>query len=190
MMYMLYFILITLVVMMAKKPRRRRRMGRYVKGNIAENIALGTLAGNDLILSATDTVNERTLVSSVVATYSLAGLTPTENAGPILIGVAHSDYSDAEVEAWVELQTGWDEGDLGSREIQNRFIRRIGLFDEPATANLGVSLNEGKAIKTKLNWILLQGQGLNFFCYNTGGAALATTDPNVHVQGHANLWPR
>jgi len=183
-------VMAVVLLLLIGAAKRRRRMGRYVRGNIAENIALGTLAGNDLILSSTDTVNERTLVSSIVATYSLAGFTPIENAGPILIGVAHSDYSDAEVEAWVELQTGWDEGDLGSREVQNRFIRRIGQFDIPAAVGESVALNEGRMIKTKLNWILLQAQGLNFFCYNTGGQALATTDPNVHVQGHANLWPR
>lgn len=165
-------------------------MGRYVRGNIAENIALGTLAANTLLLGATDTVNERSRISSIVCTYSLAGMTPTENAGPILIGVAHSDYTLAEVEAWVELQSGWDEGNLASREISARYIRRIGQFDVPPAANQSVALNEGRQIKTKLNWVLLQAQGLNFFCYNTGTAAVATTDPNVHVQGHANLWPR
>ncbi len=184
-------ILMALVVMMAKGRRpRKRSMGRYVRGNIAENIALGTLAANTTLLSATDTVNERTRVSSIVCTYSLAGFTPIENAGPILVGIAHSDYSVAEVEAWIELQTGWDEGDLGSREVANRYIRRIGQFDVPAAANQSIALNEGRPIKTKLNWILLQSQGLNFFCYNTGTAAVATTDPNVQVQGHANLWPR
>ncbi len=165
-------------------------MGRYIRGNIAENLALGTLGANVLISGVTDTVNERTLISSVVATYSLAGLTPGENIGPVLVGLAHSDYTDAEIEAWVENQTGWDEGDLVSREIANRKIRRIGLFDEPATANLSVALNEGRTIKTKLNWIVNQGQGLSLWAYNTGTAAIATTDPNVHMQGHANLWPR
>ncbi len=165
-------------------------MGRYIRGNIAENLALGTLGANVLISGVTDTVNERTLISSVVATYSLAGLTPGENIGPVLVGLAHSDYTDAEIEAWVENQTGWDEGDLASREIANRKIRRIGLFDEPATANLSVALNEGRTIKTKLNWIVNQGQGLSLWAYNTGTAAIATTDPNVHMQGHANLWPR
>ncbi len=165
-------------------------MGRYIRGNIAENLALGTLGANVLISGVTDTVNERTLISSVVATYSLAGLTPGENIGPVFVGLAHSDYTDAEIEAWVENQTGWDEGDLASREIANRKIRRIGLFDEPATANLSVALNEGRTIKTKLNWIVNQGQGLSLWAYNTGTAAIATTDPNVHMQGHANLWPR
>ncbi len=165
-------------------------MGKYIRGNIAENLALGTLAANTLISGITDLVSERTLLSSVVASYSLGGATPLDNAGPVLVGLAHSDYTDAEIEAWVELQTGWAEGDLASREVANRKIRRIGIFDEPATAGLSVALNEGRVIKTKLNWILNSGQGLRLWAYNTGTAAFATTDPNVHMQGHANLWPR
>ena len=165
-------------------------MGKYIRGNIAENIALGTLAANTLISGSTDTVNERTLISSVVASYSLSGMTPIENSGPILVGLAHGDYSDAEIEAWVENQSGWDEGDLIQQEISDRKIRRIGLFDIPSAATEAVALNEGRTIRTKLNWTLLQAQVLKVWAYNTGTAALATTDPNVHVQGHANLWPR
>lgn len=184
---MLAFIL----VMMARKGTpRRRAMGRYIRGNIAENLALGTLAANTLIGGTTDTVNERTLVSSIVASYTLSGVTPGDNVGPVLVGLAHGDYSDAEVEEWVENQTGWDEGDLLSQEISNRKIRRIGLFDIPAAVGQAISLNEGRAIKTKLNWILNQGQAIKVWAYNMGTAAFSTTDPNVHMQGHANLFPK
>ncbi len=165
-------------------------MGKYIRGNIAENLALGTLAANSLISGVTDSVVERTLLSSVVATYSLAGATPLENVGPILVGLAHSDYTDAEIEAWVELQTGWSEADLSAREIADRKIRRVGLFDEPSSATTSIALNEGRPIKTKLNWILNTGQSLRIWAYNTGTGAFATTDPNMHTQGHANLWPR
>ncbi len=165
-------------------------MGRYIKGNIDEDFALGTLAAQTGIVEASPTVGERTLISSVDVVYSLAGMTAGDNIGPIEVGLAHSDYSLAEIEEFLELTSGWNEGDLVSREISNRKVRRIGVFDTPASASLDATLNDGKPIKTKLNWILNAGQGLQFFCYNTGGSPLATTDPNCHIVGHANLFPK
>ncbi len=173
---------------MAKK-RSKRSMGRYVKGNVDEDFALGTLAANTAVLEASDTVGERTRITSVDVIYTLAGMTPSDNVGPIEVGFAHSDYSLAEIEEFLELTTSWNEGDLLDKEVSSRLIRRIGVFDTPASAGESYTLNDGKSIKTRLNWILNAGQGLNWFAYNQGGSPLATTDPNVHIVGHANLFP-
>ncbi len=35
---------------------------------------------------------------------------------------------------------------------------------------------------------MITGQTVNLWVYNMGSAAFATTDPNVHVQGKANLF--
>jgi len=165
-------------------------MGRYIRGNIDLDFALGTLAPQDVVVSAIqDTVNERSLISSIRCTYTLSGYTVIDNAGPIMVGVAHSDYSDAEIEAWIENSLSWDEGDLAAQEIANRKIRKIGMI--PMVTSLASSpLNDGKPIRTKLNWIVNQAQSLKFWAYNHGSAALATTDPDMHVDGHANVWPR
>ncbi len=180
------------VMLMARKRKsgRRRRMGRYIPGNVDEDFALGTLAPQTAILEASDVVGERTRISSVEAIFSLAGFTAGENIGPIEVGVAHSDYTLAEVEAWIERSTSWNEGNLVSQEISGRRIRRIGVFEVPDTAGDSVTLNDGKKIKIRLNWILNAGQGLNWYAYNQGGTALATTDPNCHIVGKANLWPQ
>ncbi len=183
------FILI-ISMMMARKPRRRRRMGRYIRGNIDLDASLGTLAPKTAVLDPTDTVTERTLVSSVVATYSISNMAATTNAGPIEVGVAHGDYTLAEVEEYLELQSSWEEADMIDKEIASRKIRRIGVFDAPVATSGAYTLNDGRPIKTKLNWILTGGQGLNFWFYNLGTAALATSDPNANTRGHANLWPR
>ncbi len=175
---------------MAKKGRARRKMGRYIKGNIDLDFALGTLAAQDVVVSAIqDTVNERSLISSIVCTYSMSGYTVVDNAGPIMVGVAHSDYSDAEIEAWIENALSWDEGDLAAQEVAGRKIRKIGTI--PVVTTLAASpLNDGKPIKTKLNWVVNQGQSLKFWAYNHGSVALSGTDPDMHVDGHANVWPR
>ncbi len=163
-------------------------MGRYLKGGVNETLVLGTLAASTLVgVDFDEAVNERTLVSSVVATYSLSDVAEAANRGPILIGLAHSDYTDAEIEAVIEMTDSWDEGNLTEREIANRKVRKITVL-EAASATETVVANDGKPIKTKLNWILLQGQTLRLWAYNTGTAALAAGA--VRTEGHANLWPK
>ncbi len=176
---------------MARKPKRK--MGRYIRGNVDETLALGTLAGRTLISGDfDDAVNERTRISSIIAAYSVLNATPGGDIGPIMVGVAHSDYGDGEIEAFIENTGSWDEGNLvEQREIGKRLIRVIGIFPDEGGAALSVNkvLNDGKPIKTKLNWTLLQAQTLSLWAYNLGTTAFATTDPQVRCQGHVNLWP-
>ncbi len=176
---------------MAKKSSRGKKMGRYIRGNIDLDFALGTLAAQTGLRTAlAATVAERTLISSVVAQYSMSGYTVLDNVGPITVGFSHSDYSLVEIEQWIEQTTGaWSEADLVAREISNRKIRKIGTFD-PVVGLATMTLNDGKPIRTKLNWILNAGQTLAFWAYNQGAVAVGTTDPDVHMSGHANLWPR
>ncbi len=178
-------------LMARKRSQRRRRMGRYLRGTVDETTLLGTLAGSTLISDIYDNVvNERTLVSSHIGTWTLSDLTPGAGVGPILVGIAHSDYTNAEIEEVIEATASWNEGDLLAQERAKRKVRRIGIFDTLDNAADSVVLNDGKPIKTKLNWILLQGQSLRFWAYNMGTGALATTDPRLQVQGHVNLFPR
>ncbi len=179
---------------MARKPSKpRRQFARtfYIKGQVDETLTLGTLAAKTLISVTFDEVtSEQMRCSSVQAIWSLGTYTPTLNAGPILIGIAHSDYTDAEIEAVIESTGSWDRGDKISQEIGKRLVRRIGVFDTPDDANDEVVLNDGKPIKTKLNWHLNTGKTLRLWAYNQGTAALATTNPAVRAQGHANLWQK
>ncbi len=166
-------------------------MGKYIRGGVNEQLNLGTLAPSTLAAAQFDeTVNERMLVSSLVATYSVAEWTPAAGDGPILVGIAHGDYTAAEIEEVIEMTDSWDEGNLVEQELGKRKIRKIGVFHSPQASTEGVSLNDGRPIKTKLNWILNQGQTLQVWAYNMGGSAFATTTPTVHLEGHANLWPR
>ncbi len=166
-------------------------MGRYLKGNVDEEVAATTLAPKDVVSAIFDeTVNERTLVSSIDAMYAMSNMTPIANSGPLIVGVAHSDYNDAEIEEYLEDAGQWNEGDLVAREKGARKIRQIGVFETPDDALDSVTLNDGKPIKTKLNWILLQGQSLRLWVYNSGSAAVATTAPSITANGHVNLFPK
>ncbi len=176
---------------MARHGKGGRPKGRYLKGNIDMNVELGTLAGNTALTTVMpDTVTERSLVSSFIASFILSGFTLLDNVGPVMVGVAHGDYTLAEIEEWIELQTGWAEADKISQERAKRLVKRIGVF-EMVGGLTGVSrgtLNEGRPVRIRLGWILNAGQTLQIWAYNMGSAAFGSTDPNLHVQGHANLW--
>ncbi len=164
-------------------------MGRYIRGGVNETLSLGTLAATTLVgVDFDESVNERTLVSSLVATYALSDVVAAANRGPILVGVAHSDYTDAEIEEVMELSDSWDEGNKTQQERAKRLVRKIGTFPDTLEAEDTHVLNDGEPIKTKLNWILNQGQTLRLWAYNTGTAALAAGA--VRLEGHANLFPK
>ncbi len=191
MMYGIFILLFAVLAKMAKKGRGGRRgpnWNRYVRGNLDIDIALGTLAGKTGLFGASDTVVDRMRISSIKAVYSLSNVTVLGNAGPVLVLVAHSDYTLAEVEQFIELGTSWSEADQIDKEIQSRKIRRIGVLDIVTSTGGAAALNDGKPITTKLNWTVTNGLGLNFVAYNMGTGAFATTDPNVNINGHANLW--
>ncbi len=171
-----------------KTPKRKYR--RYLRGKVQQSLDLGTLAAKTLVsVDMEGTVQERTFVSSVVATYSLGDLAVASGDGPITVGIAQSDYTDSEIEAFIENAGSWTEGNLVSQEIAKRKIKIVGTFEQLGSNQFAV-LNDGRMIRTKCNWILNIGQTLSIWAYNQGDSALATNDPDLTVTGHANLWPR
>lgn len=176
---------------MARKPRRKFR--RYIRGEISQDFALGTLAGATLLSDINqDVLNEEAYITSAVLRWAMDNFTEATGDGPIMVGIAHSAYTDAEIEAWVENDSNWSSHDLVAQEVGRRKIKMVGIFDtSPAGLATGIAvLNDGKPIKTKLGWHVGTGQAIRYWAYNMGSSALATTDPNVFVAGHANIWPR
>ncbi len=173
------------------KHKGRRRYRKYLRGAVDEELALGTVSTKTVILGPFDeTVNERTSVSSIVASNALSDFTFTATDGPIMVGICHSDYTAAEVEEWIENAGSWNEGDKVAQEVAKRQIKMFGIFRTASTDIIGTAvLNEGKPQKLKLNWILLQGQGLDMWAYNMGASAPAAGSV-WHLQGHCNLWPQ
>lgn len=166
-------------------------MGRYIRGNVDETLALGGLANRTLVaVSFDEAVSERTLISSLVASWVMDDFTAGIDIGPIMVGVAHSDFTAAEIEEYIEQQASWSEADQIGQLIAKRKVRIAGIFGHPG-AGSGTPhavLNNGNKFKLKLNWILNAGQTLDLWAYNLGTASVATTIPDIHLQGHANLW--
>ncbi len=168
---------------------RRTNFSKYLKGNIDLDLSIGALGAKSTAVASTQDVVDTTRVSSVRATYSLSNYTKGFDIGPIAVGVAHGDYTLAEIEEFLETTGSWAIGNKIQQERANRRIRRIGVFLSPDTAGSASRLNDGKPITTKLNWTLAEGQDLKFWVYNLGTVSVgATTNANLNVFGHANLW--
>ncbi len=185
-------VLLAVLLGMANKPRRRKRaMGAYVRGNVEENLALGALGSGALITDGWDeTVNEKSLISSIVSTWSWDAITAED--GPIDFGIAHSDYTGAEILEVLATGGSWDSGNLISQEVSRRKVRQIGTFVSTQPTGEGIAdsvVNDGKPIKTKLNWVLQSGDGLQMWAVNRGSAVLVTGS-SIKANGHANLWQK
>jgi len=159
-----------------------------MKGNIQVDKAFATLAGKDLASAITNSVSDTTRVSSCKCIYAVGDLTEGTDVGPFLVGVAHSDYSDTEIEEFIENAGAWEIGNMVQREVAQRRIRIVGTINNKGGAAATNDLADGRPVTTKLGWVLEEAQSLRFWVYNTGNNAVATTIPNYKVFGHANLW--
>ncbi len=179
-----------LVIVGATKGQRRANFSKYIDGVIDDRVTAATLAPNTLVgLNVTKVTIDTCRISSIRATWSLLNFTPVNNS-MVVVGVAHSDYTDAEVEGWLESAGSWDRGNTTAREVRSRMCRIVGTFRIGATGSAAdvAVLNDGRPIKTKLNWLLTEGQTIKLWVFNGGAAAYATTVPVLEVQGKANLW--
>ena len=172
---------------MAQKGRKFRK---YLKGKVEIDLSPGALASNTgAKANAGDVVTEKAYITSVVLKWALQSLAATDDMGPVLVGVAHSDYTATEIDEWIANLGSWEESDKVGQEIGRRLIREVGLFEMPADITEIAVLNDGKAIRTKCGWMLATGQTIAIWARNTGTTDLAGS-PTIHASGHANLWPR
>ena len=174
---------------MAKKRGSRRRYRKYLKGQVQVSHLLTSIQPKSLTgTQLGDSVTEKAWLSSIKCEWSLANWSPGVGDGPIVCGVAHSDYSDAEIEEWVENLGSWEAHDLIMQERSRRKIRQVAVIPTPGATSAAIVLNDGKPIHTKCGFMLGSGQTLRVWTYNRGTSALVD-GAIMDVMGHANLWP-
>ncbi len=133
-------------------------------------MAAGALAAGDVIsedISAT--VDADTVFISAEIGWSTFGFTPGQ--GAITVGLAHGNYTSAEIEECLEQLASWDLGDLVAQEQRRRMVRVIGSFPNTAADEV---LNDGLLTKTKLGWMVAIGETLQPFIWNSSGQTLTT----------------
>ncbi len=121
---------------------------------------------------------------SIDLSWSIADLGATQDDGQEF-GVAHSDYSAAEIEECLEAAGAIDQGDKIAMERANRLVRSIGQFQGAPGTGAGKSFNNGLPKKTKLNWYIGIGDTISAWIRN-GSGAVYTTGASLVPQG--NLW--
>lgn len=164
---------------MARKRSKGYRKLPFDFGGAVGAISNGEVSGIDL----GDTVNDRMWCSSVYATFGWRAFTAGE--GPATLFVAHSDYSNTEIEEALEALTSWDQGDLIAREHARRKVRVVGVVDLVGVDGV---LNDGKPMRVRTGWMLEGGDTLQFGLLATSGAI--TTGGILEITGHANAYLR
>ncbi len=169
---------------MAKHRRRGRKRPLFVPV-IDGQLALGALAASDVAKGNLGSVLDQECwaisIDTIISTTNI-----TAGDGPLLVGVAHSDYSAAEIEEWIEEASSWIKSNKIGQERARRKIRTIGIF----RGNLDEEImNDGRMLRTKLGFALEDGQTLAFWGYNQSDVVF-TTGGTVNIHGKAYLRPQ
>ncbi len=172
---MLEILILVATLFLAKHPKARRRYNlRRVR--VTPELALLTLASDTaLVVSMTGAATSTYRCMSLKGTWAINNLVTTE--GPITVGFAHSDYTVAEIKECLEAFAAIDQGNKISNERSNRLVRIVGVLNGTMPR-----LNEGRPIKTRLNWLITIGDEVKPFAYNESTAAL-TTGALLHFAG-------
>ncbi len=160
----------------------RRKGRKYPKGFVAirvdKQITLTTL-GDATIIAADlfgGNLVEDLWVNSVHLLWTIRGHTGGE--GPIEVGVAHGDYTTAELQEWA-TSNQFDPDDLIDKERNRRLVRSSGMFPGLATEE---ALNNGTPLKTVVKFLIGDGKPFNIWALNSSGATL-TTGTVVEIHG-------
>ncbi len=170
---------------MVKHRCRRRFNMRQVRIN--SGLAIGALASADVIAGAiTNAPTDPMRFISVDLAYGITDLAAVIDDA-FAFGLAHGDYTAAEIEECLESGASMDLGNKVEQEQANRLVREIGLITKAAAAASGGGLpfNEGKPVHTKLNWLMSIGDQLQLWVRNNSGVVY-TTGSTLAVSG--KLW--
>ncbi len=162
--------IILLVLGLAKHGKGRRRGSPLLVLPIDDTTALLT-TGPDAVVKGdfTGTVDSDTWLLS--ADFLPAIRNHTAGEGPLVVGVAHSDYTAAEIEEALEATTSWNQKNKIEQERRRRKVRRIGQFAGDSTEEV---LNDGKPIRVKLGFKIEEGETLSQWIWNRSGGSLTT----------------
>ncbi len=167
------------------RARRRRRTFNLRRVRTTSSSAIGALASLDVLVGPIiNTASNAYRVMSLNLTWGISDLGATADDGQEF-GVAHSDYSAAEVEECLEAAASIDIGDKVAIEQANRLVRVIGQMTGAPGTGAGLSYNEGLPVKTKLNWAIGIGDTLNVWVRN-GSGTVYTTGATITATG--DIW--
>ncbi len=169
---------VTLLAKHYGKGRGRRRYNlRRVR--VSPELALTTLGTDTALIVDFATAADGTYrCMSINGAWAVSGMTAGE--GPVTVGIAHGDYTVAEVKECLEQAGSISVGNKVAQEVANRLVRVVGYAGEAEPM-----LNEGRPIKTRLNWLIPIGSTISMFAFNEQTSAL-TTGSRLNFTG--DMW--
>ncbi len=166
---------------MAKRPYPKKGRFSLRRVRVIPQIALTTLANVTVLVGAvTGSADGAYRAVSLIGNWTYKSIGTTK--GPVVVGYCHSDYSVAEIKEAIEIANSINVGDMVAQEKANRKVRIIGTFQGAETSEV---LNDGKPIKTRLNWLLPIGKAVNIFAYNDAGGSL---EGSGVIDFNGNMW--
>ncbi len=155
---------------MAKHGRGASRRKGYRYLPVDNILTVGNLITKDVIANDFDAVvDQDTFMVSSDLVWGTEGATAGD--GPMVVGLAHNDYTAAEIEEFIEASASWDSGDKIANERRKRKIRIVGIFPLAAADEV---LNDGRPLKTKLGFVVEIGNTLKVWAYNPSTGTIAT----------------
>ncbi len=178
---------------MARRARKRYRRGRGRRTprrvRIASGLPCVALAPKDVVTGALTAVATETYrLLSVKLNYKWEDIAAVIDDG-LEFGLAHSDYTAAEIEECLESQASIDLGDKTAQEQSNRLVRSLGTIAAIGNVAEGGSMpfNSGRPLKTRLNWLMTTGKQLSIWVRN-GSGTIWTTGSSIQAQGDMYIY--
>ncbi len=166
---------------MAKKGHGKRRRFNLRRVRITAEQALATLASDTALVTSTTGAGDIPY-RAITMNLTWAIRDATQGEGPVTVGYAHSDYTVTEIKECLESQAAISQGDKVANERSKRLVRIVGVLNFDTN---GFALNDGKPIKTRLNWLISVGDQVNIFIFNENNAALST---GAFVLTSGDMW--
>ncbi len=166
---------------------KRKRKFNLRKVAMTPALAVGVLATLDVIKAAgTSAVTNTLRVISIEQAWSITDLGASIDDS-FQFGVAHSDYTAAEIEECLEATAAMDVGNKVENERANRWVRSIGVLQLSGAGAVdgGIQFNDGRPKKTRLNWLLSIGDTIDVWVRNGSGTVYTT---GAILNGIGHLW--
>ncbi len=160
------------VILLASKhtSRKRRYNPNFVGIRVNNSVALSTLADGAVLKLTLMQVTQEFYAITGHLSYSIRDLAAGE--GPLLIGLAHGDYTVTEIKEAIEAdQTS--QGTKIEQEQTRRKVRDVGFVGGAASAEDAL-FDHGRIQKTKMGFHLEDGQNAVAWVQNLTGATLTT----------------
>lgn len=146
-------------------------------GRVNESLAIGTLASNTILTGVLFTNGtDRKYIISADLTWTWSEVTAGD--GPLDVGLAHGDYSAAEILQWF-ASASFDQSNKIAAEQNRRLIRQAGTISADkegvgSGAILAGQLADGSLKRIKLNMVLEGAQAVNVWVRNVDASAFQT----------------